>query len=51
MCLFYIVSRQLVIFRFLIFCVDPMHNLVHRDKEEGDEEETELYLETKDIIN
>lgn len=29
-----------------------MHNhLVHRDKEEGDEEETALYLETKDTIN
>lgn len=28
-----------------------MHNLVHRQVVEGDEEETVVYLETKDTVN
>ena len=47
----YRVSRQLVIFRCLVFCLGPVYNLVHRDKVEGDEEETAVYLETKDTSN
>lgn len=47
----YRISRALVIFRCLVFCLGHVHNLVLRENVQGDDEYTVVYLKTKYTIN